>query len=151
MSMEQLSGDGAYLMDNGRLCILWLGRNIASGYIGELFAADPGALPQDLAGLSIEPEKPTSVSMRLCACLRSLRKCNSGIYQQCFVVRQVVHHCVDYFCTTPQSVLTRIFSLQGSAMEAHAIPYFVEDRGQGTQSYTDFLCTIHKGVSIMAK
>lgn len=35
---------------------------------------------------------------------------------------------------------------QGSSMEAHVIPYFVEDRGHGTQSYMDFLCTIHKGV-----
>lgn len=123
LSMEQLNGGGAYLMDNGRLFILWLGRNIPPGYVGELFAADPATLPPDLTGLSVEPERPTNVSKRLNALMRQLRKRNSGIYQQCFVVRQ------------------------GSSMEAHVIPYFVEDRGHGTQSYMDFLCTIHKGVT----
>jgi protein transport protein SEC24 len=89
LSMEQLNGGGAYLMDNGRLFILWLGRNIPPGYVGELFAADPATLPPDLTGLSVEPERPTNVSKRLNALMRQLRKRNSGIYQQCFVVRQV--------------------------------------------------------------
>ena len=86
--MEQLSGEGAYLMDNGRLFILWLGRNIPSGYIGELFAADPSTLAHDLSGVAIEPEKQTEVSRRICTLLRKLRMDN-WVYQQCFVVRQV--------------------------------------------------------------
>jgi len=126
LSLETLDGNGAYLLDNGRLFILWLGRGIPQGYIGELFAADPASLPQDLAGVSVEPERPTAVSKRICAMLRELRRRNQGAYQQCFVVRQ------------------------GSAVEAYAIPYFVEDRGQGSQSYTDFLCSIHKGVMVKA-
>jgi len=127
LSMEQLSDQGAYLIDNGRLFILWVGRGIAPGYLGELFATDPSTLPPDLTGLAVEPERPTTVSKRVCAMLAALREGNQGGYQQCFIVRQ------------------------GSAMEAHVIPYFVEDRGQGTQSYTDFLCNIHKGVTMMGK
>ena len=88
LNMEQLSGEGAYLMDNGRLFILWLGRNIPSGYIGELFAADPSTLAHDLSGVTIEPEKQTEVSRRICILLRQLRRDN-WVYQQCFVVRQV--------------------------------------------------------------
>jgi len=126
LNMEQLSGEGAYLMDNGRLFILWLGRNIPSGYVGELFAADPSTLAHDLSGVTIEPEKQTEVSKRICKLLHKLRSDNC-VHQQCFVVRQ------------------------GSAMEAHVIPYFVEDRGQAMQSYMDFLCSVHKGISLIAK
>lgn len=122
LSMEMLSGDGAYLMDNGRIFILWLGRNISSSYIGQLFCTDPSSLAQDLIGATVEPEKPTEVSRRICCLLAYLRKDN-WIFQQCFVVRQ------------------------GSAMEAHVLPYFIEDRGQGTASYSDFLCSLHKSIT----
>ena len=31
-------------------------------------------------------------------------------------------------------------------MEAHFLPYLIEDRAQGWQSYTDYLTTLHKNV-----
>lgn len=35
---------------------------------------------------------------------------------------------------------------QGSQMEQHALPYFVEDRTQQSASYTDYLMALQKAV-----
>ena len=35
---------------------------------------------------------------------------------------------------------------QGSQMELHVLPYFVEDRSQQAPGYTDYLMTLQKAV-----
>lgn len=85
---------------------------------------EPAALPMDSAALHVEPARESPTSKRLCAVLAALRG-GRALHGQCFVVRQ------------------------GSPLEMHVAPYFVEDRGPSTQAYGDYLQTVHKAV--MAK
>lgn len=72
----------------------------------QVFGMEPSALPQDASAVSVEPGRPDApMSRRLNAVLKALRS-GRPLYQQCFVVRQ------------------------GSPMEVHVVPYFVEDRTQ---------------------
>ena len=76
---------------------------------------------QDASQLSPEPPRDNLMSKRICAVLSTLRA-RRPVYQQCFVIRQ------------------------GSPLEVHVLPYFVEDRSQATPSYADFMLAMHKGV-----
>lgn len=45
-------------------------------------------------------------------------------------------------CLLPQVFVVR----QGSPLEPHVLPYLVEDRSPSTQSYTDYMVSLHKAV-----
>jgi hypothetical protein len=72
--------------------------------------------------LTLEPPHAGELSQRATRLLATLRQ-GRETYQQCFVVRQ------------------------GDALETHWLPYLVEDRTQGTMSYTDFLCHLHRNAA----
>jgi len=112
---------GAYLLDNGRVMLLWLGRMLDRAWGLEVFGVDvQTANPAE--PLDLEPARPESaLSMRINAVLAALRSPGQH-YQQCFVVRQ------------------------GSPLELHLAQYFVEDRGPGMHSYADWMLLIHKAV-----
>ncbi|CAK0784355.1 hypothetical protein CVIRNUC_007559 [Coccomyxa viridis] len=115
--------DGAYLMDCGRVFVMWLGRNISPEFMTQVFEAGPGQA-QDGAGLSVEPPRSSELSKRINALLSSLRAGRST-YASCFVVRQ------------------------GTPPEQHVLPWFVEDRSPGSPSYSDWANALHKAA--MAK
>ncbi|RMZ56193.1 hypothetical protein APUTEX25_002383 [Auxenochlorella protothecoides] len=101
---------GAYLIDNGRLCILWLGAALGPAFYEQVFgsAADAG---QDPGQLSLEPARPGSeLSARI----------NAG----CYVVRQ------------------------GTPMEAHVAPYFVEDAlpSSASPGFFEFMQVLQKDI-----
>jgi len=127
LATAALDPAGAYLLDNGRVFVLWLGRSVRPDFMAGLFGLDPSApLPADAMALSVEPERPGSpASARVCAVLRALRA-GRPTHAPCFVVRQ------------------------GSPAEAHVVPYFVEDRGPGgpgaAPSYADFAAALQKAV-----
>ena len=118
---------GAYFIDSGRVCILWLGSALSPSFYQQAFAV--GGPPADGSALSVEPVRQGSeLSARLNSVLRQLR--NSGrreVWQECYVVQQ------------------------GTPMEAHVVPFFVEDRmsTSGSLGYLDFMLQLQKGV--MAK
>lgn len=115
-----LEPSGAYLLDNGRVLVLWVARGASPELLAALFGLQQGQ-PEPQA-LSAEPAVPGSeLSERLNAVLASLRQ-GRPTHQQCFVVRQ------------------------GSHLEAHVQPYLVEDRSVGTQGYGDWLQSLHKAV-----
>ncbi|MEW5302407.1 MAG: hypothetical protein WDW36_005198 [Sanguina aurantia] len=120
LSMAALSDAGAYLLDNGRMLVLWVGRMLSPQWAAEVFGLDSGAGP-DSKPLSVEPVKDTPMSRRVCQVISTLRE-HRPVYQQCFVVRQ------------------------GSPQEVHALPYFVEDRSQASPSYSDYMVTLHKAI-----
>ena len=127
LATAALDPAGAYLLDNGRVFVLWLGRAVRPDFMAGVFGCDPAAPPPaDAMALSVEPERPGSpASARVCAVLGALRA-GRTTHAPCFVVRQ------------------------GSPAEAHVLPYFVEDRGPGgpgaAPSYADFAAALQKAV-----
>ena len=130
LALEALDPAGAYLLDAGRVLVLWLGRAIRPDLMGALFgpeavaasAASASGTGVDALALDPEPARQGSeLSSRVCAVLASLRATRPN-FPPCFVVRQ------------------------GSPAEAHVLPYFVEDRGPGTPSYADFAASLQKTV-----
>ncbi|KAL0025356.1 hypothetical protein WJX79_010862 [Trebouxia sp. C0005] len=112
--------NAAYLLDNGRILVLWLGRNIPQPFLKQVFELEQ-VPPQD-AVLSIEPvRKGRELSERINALVSDLRK-GRPVYPQCFVVRQ------------------------GSAPEQHIHTLLVEDKLAQTQSYVDWMTQLHKTV-----
>ncbi|EFJ52467.1 hypothetical protein VOLCADRAFT_72688 [Volvox carteri f. nagariensis] len=124
LTMAALVDGGAYLLDTGRLFVLWVGRAISPQWCVEVFGTDPMSLPQDTSAVLVEPGRDAPMSRRVNAVLRTLRA-KRLLHQQVFVVRQ------------------------GSGLDAHVLPYFVEDRSPSTQSYTEYMVALHKAV--MAK
>eukprot|EP00798_Chlamydomonas_sp_ICE-L_P030136 gene30136-35113_t len=131
--------------------VLWLGRMLHKEWATEVFGvdvhsvADPSQLSveparespmskewatevfgvdvhsvADPSQLSVEPARESHMPKRVCAVLRTLRS-KRRVHQQCFIIRQ------------------------GSPLEVHVLPYFVEDRSQATASYSDYMMTMHQG------
>ena len=122
LSFERLEGSGAYLLDNGRIFIVWVGRGVAPEFMQAVFGIGPNSSPQELASLQLEPAREHPWSKRINAVVQELRS-TKMTHQLLFVVRQ------------------------GDPFEAHVLPYFVEDRGVGMPSYMEFLSLLHKMVT----
>ena len=102
--------------------VLWLGAALPAGFYGDVFGV--AAPPPDAGALRLEPPRPGSeLAARIAAVMAACRGARE-VYQECFVVRQ------------------------GTPMEAHVGPYFVEDRqaSAGAQGYLDFMLTLQKAV-----
>lgn len=118
--LEYFNPAGAYLVDNGRMLILWLGQALDPSFYSAVFGVQ--APPQDTSGLNPEPERPGSqLSARINAVLRRLRG-RRELWQECWVMRQ------------------------GTPLEAHLMPFLVEDRQatSGSQGYLDFMLQLQK-------
>ena len=102
-----MAHDGAYLIDNGRIMILWCGRSLAGPFVTEVLGLPENPSPQDFQAAAVEPGRDNDLSRRVLNIVNAQRG-NRGVHQQCFVVRQ------------------------GDAMEAHVSPYFVEDKHHGS-------------------
>ncbi|KAK9828118.1 hypothetical protein WJX81_006860 [Elliptochloris bilobata] len=117
-----MSDAGAYLLDSGRIFVLWLGKRVPKDFISQVFAVDVSRPIPDNQVLKVEPALPgLELSARINAVLGRLRD-QRGNYPTCFVVRQ------------------------GTPPEQHVLPYLVEDRGLGTPSYQDFAVMLHRAV-----
>eukprot|EP01025_Chloroclados_australasicus_P004026 TRINITY_DN1096_c0_g1_i2.p1 TRINITY_DN1096_c0_g1~~TRINITY_DN1096_c0_g1_i2.p1 ORF type:complete len:1056 (+),score=152.01 TRINITY_DN1096_c0_g1_i2:251-3418(+) len=120
-SYQVLDPAGAYLMDNGRVFVLWIGRAANTKIYEQLFNV---SAPSDAGQLNVEPARSSELSQRLNNVLNSLRDQRSG-QQQCFVV------------------------IQGSPVEAHILPLFIEDRGVGSESLLDYLQNVQRSAMKM--
>jgi protein transport protein SEC24 len=76
----------------------------------------------DPSSIPLEPPRQSPLSQRLCRLLAHLRSAHSGNFALAYAVRQ------------------------GTPLEAHVLPLFVEDRAQGQFGYSDFLLQLHRGV-----
>ncbi len=118
--LEYFDPTGVYLIDTGRIIILWIGSRTNQAFYSDMF----GAVPQTNAPLSIEPPRQGSkLSPRINAVVQQLRQ-HKDIIQEVHVVRQ------------------------GTPLEAHVMPYFVEDRmgPSGQPSYLDWMSMVQKGL-----
>lgn len=118
--LEYFDPTGVYLIDTGRVIILWIGSKTSQQFYTDMF----GDAPQKNAPLSIEPPRQGSkLSPRINAIVHRLRQ-HKDIIQEVHVVRQ------------------------GTPLEAHVMPYFIEDRmgASGLPSYLDWMTIIQKGL-----
>ncbi len=101
--LEYFDPTGAYLVDNGRVIVLWLG------------SAMDAQKSQKLADIGS--------NQRLVAVIESLKR-HKDIKQEVHVVKQ------------------------GTPMEAHVMPYFIEDRlgPSGMASYLEWMTVLQKGL-----
>jgi protein transport protein SEC24 len=124
--LEYFDPSGVYLIDNSRIMVLWLGTATPPQVYQAIFGA--GAGPQNAATLHVEPARQGSeLSARICAVVQHLRAGRE--------IQQEVHVIV-----------------QGTPMEAHVMPYFVEDRlaiAGGLPGYLEWMMSCQK--QIMAK
>ena len=125
--LEYFDPSGAHLIDNGRLMVLWIGANAPPSFYSAAFGN--AANPNDPSTLTVAPVREGSeLSGRLNAIVQSQRA-GKELHQECHVVRQ------------------------GTPLEAHVMPYFVEDRagagGGGLPGYLDWMMGLQKAV--MAK
>lgn len=157
-SLAYLHVGGAYLLDNGQLLVLWIGREAAAAWLTQVRSAHAGALrlhPQaqraawracpdvslrvpdavlqvlgpdavnpgvDPSTLPLEPARDNALSLRVCSVIMALRGQHVSCFAPAFAVRQ------------------------GTPLEAHVVPLFVEDRSAGQLGFSDFLQQLHRGV-----
>ena len=126
--LEYFDPTGVYLIDNGRVIILWIGTGASESFYSNVFGNDALAMFKKTGtGLAVEPPRAGSkLSARICAVVCQLRKAKE-LQPDVHVVRQ------------------------GTPLEAHVMPYFVEDRmgTSGLPSYLDWMTMVQK--SLMAK
>ena len=122
LSRDRLNPAGAYLLDNGRVLVLWLGQGLPREYKSALFSTDPASYQGDYSNVAVEPPRDNPVSQRVNAVIRQLRE-GRGTYPQCYV------------------------ALQGSATDAHVASLFIEDRMHASHGYLDFLHFIHRQIA----
>ncbi|XP_044736103.1 protein transport protein Sec24C [Chrysoperla carnea] len=122
-TIERMVDNGAYILENGIHMFLWVGLNVNSEWVQSIFGV-PSVIQAnfDMVELPIL-ENPLSNRMRnLIESIRSLRP-----------------HCM-------RLTLVR----QGDKLE-HVLKHFLaEDRGtDGSPSYVDFLCHLHKEIRVL--
>jgi protein transport protein SEC24 len=122
---ERVDARGAYLVDDGRQCLIWLGKMLDRGFINAVFGAQGPPNPD----VDFEPTlvEETQLSKQVCGVIAEVR-------------RRAANGC---HCT-----LTVI--KQGEPSEALLFPLLVEDRGAGgagAMSYADFLILLHRQVA----
>ena len=105
LSVDNLSSDGAFLLEDGLVMMLWLGRDVPSQFLEDLFGISSLDGVNSMA-LNVEPlENP--LSHRMCNIINAIRDpAQRSVYQRLYVVRQ------------------------GEPMEARFSWYLVEDRAK---------------------
>jgi len=120
LSNEALTSDGAYLLENGQQMFLWLGKNLPSTFLLDVFN-NPG--PVESLNTSELPFWPleNDVSQRIHTIINWIHQHRSS-YQEVNILKQ------------------------HDASEGSFFLNLVEDKGHDTMSYVDFLCHIHRQI-----
>jgi len=121
LSMERMDARGAYLLDNGRVLVLWLGKMLPQEFMRDAFGVDAHVSQVDVNQLSIESSK-SELATRLRRLVESMRA-GKPVYQTLYILRQ------------------------GDPSEAFLFQFLIEDRTVGGTSFADFLSHIHRGVA----
>jgi hypothetical protein len=88
----------------------------------QVLGPDAATASVDPSTLPLEPPKDNPVSQRVCKVIDTLRAQHATSFAPAFAVRQ------------------------GTPLEAHVMPLFVEDRSQGQFGFGDFLQQLHRMV-----
>lgn len=120
LSGDQLSPEGAFLIEDGLRCYLFLGKLVPPQFINQVFGLST-LEGVDGASLSV-PHLESDPSMRINNMISHLRQSCQFVYQQVYV------------------------SKEGEPKSADFINLLVEDRtNPQSLSYADYLCHVHRG------
>jgi protein transport protein SEC24 len=122
---ERIDARGAYLVDDGRRLLLWLGKMLEPSFVSALFG--PKGPPSADVDCVLPPED-NDISRRIRAVVADIRANASRARHLALTV-----------------------VIQGHPSETQLFPYLVEDRGAanvaGASSYAEFLVQLHRSVS----
>ncbi|KAI7795633.1 protein transport protein Sec24A isoform X1 [Triplophysa rosa] len=120
LSVEKLSRDAAFLMDNGTVMYLWIGRNCSPAFITQVLGVQSyAAIPQNMTQL---PELDTAESSRTRAFIDWLRE-RRPFYPTLHIIRDE------------------------SQLKADFMQNMIEDRTESALSYYEFLLHLQQQVS----
>ncbi|KAH7322767.1 transport protein sec24 [Stachybotrys elegans] len=124
-SFSQIETGGAYLVDNGQICLLWFHQQTSENLIADLFGEDKTSLKSLDAYTSTLPVLQTHLNAQ-------------------------VRNIIEFLKTMRGSKgLTLQLARQGiDGAEFEFARMLVEDRNNEAQSYVDWLVHIHKGVQL---
>lgn len=124
-SFSKIEEGGAYLVDNGQICLLWLHAQVSPNLLEDLF----GAGQSSLQGLSPQTSSIPLLETHLNAQVRNL---------------------LQYFATVRGSKAVTIqLARQGlDGAEYEFARLLVEDRNNEAQSYVDWLVHIHRQINL---
>ncbi|XP_056630676.1 protein transport protein Sec24C isoform X2 [Diorhabda sublineata] len=119
-TINKMSEQGAYILENGIHMFLWFGLGVNPDFIQKLFGA-PSAIQVDIDRINLpELDNPLSVAVR-------------SIIDEIRIQR---HRCMRLTLVRQREKLEPVFK-----------HFLVEDRGvDGSASYVDFLCHMHKEI-----
>jgi len=123
---ERIDARGAYLVDDGRRLLLWLGKMLEPSFVSAVFG--PQGPPSADVDCVLPADDADDVSKRVRAIIEDIRARASRARHLALTV-----------------------VIQGHPSETQLFPYLVEDRGaanvDGASSYADFLVSVHRQVS----
>ncbi|ESO85828.1 hypothetical protein LOTGIDRAFT_221280 [Lottia gigantea] len=119
-STERLQDDGVYLLENGLSMFMWIGHNVSSKWVSSVFGVNSAAQIDIDKGQLLALDNP--VSHRVMEIISEIRN-ERHRYLKLTIVRQ------------------------RDKLESWFNHFLVEDKGlNGSASYVDFLCHIHKEI-----
>ncbi|CAG2060528.1 unnamed protein product [Timema podura] len=139
-SSEKLRDDGVYLLENGIYLFLWIGLNVGMEWVQNVFGVHSAAqIDIDRTEL-LEIDNPLSMRIRdLIEDIRIQRHRSMRLFFRPVSCFEIVQFEMNVF----QLTLVR----QRDKLELVFKHFLVEDRGlDGSVSYVDFLCHMHKEI-----
>ena len=113
---------GAYLLDNGEWCLLWLGANISPRFLEDLYGV--ASLDELDPRMTTLPVLPTKLSNQVRSIVQGLADLHGKVSLQVVMARQ-----------------------NRDGMEVEFANNLVEDQNNDAMSYVDYLCHVHRVIS----
>jgi len=120
-SYNRMEPDGAYLIENGDIAILWLGAGVSPQILNDLYGAE--SLQELDVRMTALPILPTKLSSQLRAIVGYFEAQRSGRRLTVLIARQ---------------------NMDGTEIEFSNM--LVEDQNNDAMSYIDYLCYVHKQI-----
>ncbi|KAJ9478797.1 putative Protein transport protein SEC24 (putative) [Pseudozyma hubeiensis] len=121
-SYLRMEGHGAYLLENGEMCILWLGANVNPRLLEDLYGVSQ--LEEIDARMTRLPKLPTKLSKQVRAMVQSFALQRNKPELPVLIARQ-----------------------NRDGTEVELANSLVEDQNNDAMSYVDYLCHVHRIIS----
>uniref|UniRef100_V5EUQ8 Transport protein SEC24 n=2 Tax=Kalmanozyma brasiliensis (strain GHG001) TaxID=1365824 RepID=V5EUQ8_KALBG len=121
-SYLRMEGHGAYLLENGEMCILWLGANVNPRLLEDLYGVN--SLEEIDARMTRLPKLPTKLSKQVRAMIQSFAVQRNKPELPVLIARQ-----------------------NRDGTEVELANSLVEDQNNDAMSYVDYLCHVHRIIS----
>lgn len=121
-SYLRMEGHGAYLLENGEMCILWLGANVNPRLLEDLYGVN--SLEEIDARMTRLPKLPTKLSKQVRAIIQSFALQRNKPELPVLIARQ-----------------------NRDGTEVELANSLVEDQNNDAMSYVDYLCHVHRIIS----